>query len=239
MSEQERADLLAHEIDRLLAGERVDSDDPLLGMVRKLAQLPVQPSDLATARFESQLHQWFGSPAARPLRIAHPQPIIAAVLVAALVAITISVLILPNHLISGPRSVPLTPTPLPTVTPTSTITPTASPDATATAFATAHSTPVFSLIIISGSIDSIQRAVIFVLGQAISLDKVPTNLCVGDVVRIEADADLNNVLHADHSAITVVTSACTNPPPAPQRNQSSGGSGGAAGKNHTGDEEHH
>ncbi len=61
MNEQERADLLSQEIDRLLDGTSVSGDDPLLQIASQLRQLPLQPSAKATQTFEKQIDQWFGA----------------------------------------------------------------------------------------------------------------------------------------------------------------------------------
>ena len=231
MSEQERADLLAHEIDRLLAGERVDGTDPLLDVARNLAGLPLRPGAVAAARFEGQLQQWFGSPVARGPRTLRTQVVlIAVVVIAVLIGIAVGLLFLPNR-----QNIQATATP--TITATATVTPTASATVTPTAIATANATPNFSRIIISGTVDSIQGATILVVGQSILLDRIPSGLCVGDVVNIEADEDQNNVIHAYHNAVTVVSSACSNPPPAPQQNPPRGGSGGSGSGN--GGDDHH
>jgi hypothetical protein len=70
-NEQERADRLSREIDRLLDGETVSGDDPLLEVASRLSQLPLQSGSRAADAFEAQVTAWFGAPAAQP---AAPKP---------------------------------------------------------------------------------------------------------------------------------------------------------------------
>jgi hypothetical protein len=114
MSNQERADQLAREIDRLLAGERAAEGDPLLGVASLLAANSpnsLQPSVQAVARFEQQLDRWFG-PASPPT----PRPLPIPAILITLIVIVILILIV--ALIVGNIPAPLPPTIAPTIAPT-------------------------------------------------------------------------------------------------------------------------
>ncbi|MHB8628948.1 MAG: hypothetical protein ACYDBJ_12975 [Aggregatilineales bacterium] len=141
-----------------------------------------------------------------------------------------------------------TPTETPTVTPTSTFseTNTTVPTATNTAPLTATLTisatetaadtitstpadlPVFAQVIISGTIDGIQGAIITIFGQAIHIQGGVAGLCVGDWVSLKANLLPSELLQVDRSAITVVTSACvaTRVPPLPPTSSNPGNGGG-------------
>ena len=66
MNEQERADLLSEQIDRMLQGEPLDAlsdaDDvsSLLDLVQPLAEATFQPSTANQATFQNQLQNWNG-----------------------------------------------------------------------------------------------------------------------------------------------------------------------------------
>jgi hypothetical protein len=85
MNEQERADQLARQIDRLIAQGSAPETDPLLETANLLAGESLQPSARSVVRLERQLGQWFGaSPAAYPLhraRVRLPLRIAAVVLI--------------------------------------------------------------------------------------------------------------------------------------------------------------
>ncbi len=138
MTEQVRADRLAQEFERLMTGQGITGDDPLLDVARKLAQAPVQPGAGAQQRFEQQLAQWFGAPAGPP-----PAPPSASPLpVAIIAAITIGAAALLIGTALGGSGIQATPAMVSTMTITQTSTPTASvtPTGTATPTATATAT---------------------------------------------------------------------------------------------------
>jgi hypothetical protein len=73
LTEQQRADQLAEALDRLFAGEAVESmvkDESLRGVVQLLAGDAIQPTTGAVARLDQQLGQWFGPESAPPPRLA-------------------------------------------------------------------------------------------------------------------------------------------------------------------------
>jgi hypothetical protein len=57
--EQQRADAFSRNLDALLSGASLPTDDPLLDIARLLTSDAVQPGAAATARFEQQLSEWF------------------------------------------------------------------------------------------------------------------------------------------------------------------------------------
>lgn len=164
MTDQERADQLAQALDKLLAGQAPELDDPLLNIARSLVTAPVQPSAQAVARFEQQLAGWFGrpTPTPRPNRI--PWLLGTAILVVIAVIIVIVIITRPP-VISPPTFTPThtatvtttgtgtstgTSTTIPTITPTTTptilvsatvsLTDTPTPDPTAMITATITAT---------------------------------------------------------------------------------------------------
>lgn len=106
MTEQERADQLAYQIDRLLAGEPLPENVPLLTLADELTRTAAQPSPESMVRFEQQLDRWFRSP--RPLvRRIPPLTAVAAALAAVVVIVVAAV---------GVRLITSVPTPTPTIT---------------------------------------------------------------------------------------------------------------------------
>ncbi len=213
MSEQDRADQLARDIERLIAGEHVPGHDPLLEVAASLARLPMQPGPQAVARFEQRLDQWFGTPSAPPVARHVPGPVIIGTLVT--VGVVILALLVGRPILVPPAPTPTalptgTPTASPTLTPTATGTPTITP--TDTAPAASPTPPSFSRIIINGQVDSIQNGIVVILGQQIRIDGSIGKLCAGDLVRVEVSVDADGTYHASRDAITVESSACT---PAP------------------------
>jgi Domain of unknown function (DUF5666) len=221
MSEQEHADRLAQDIERLMAGQPVPGGDPLLDLARDMAAAPIAPRPQAVARFDQQVNQWFARPAApAPRHVPAPAPVGVALAVIVMAAIVAIVLVVGP--IIAPPTPTSTPTPTLTLTPTATNTPTGTPTATPTEIA-APTTPVFSRIVVSGRIDSIQGSVLVILGQPIRIDGSTAGLCVGDIVRVEASVAADSTYYAPRSALTVQTSACMAMPAQPPSGGSSGG----------------
>jgi hypothetical protein len=259
MSEQERADALARDLERLMAGELLPEGDPLLEVASALSRLPLQPSEQATLRFEQRLGGWFGKPALPPRRRI-PLPVMVAGAVIAAIVVGLLLVILSNR----PVSVP-TPTAMPTAVPPQiiipAITPTSSPSlspspaptstaVTATATyqtatsATLSATPPtqtitpqpFSRVVVAGPIESLQGGTIVILGQSIQVTGSLPRMCVGDLVRIEVNVSADGSFHADRSGIVVETNACSSGPAAGGQG-SSGGSGSGDGRRN--DDDHH
>src|SRR5258708_38386056 len=59
VSEQDRADHLSGEIDRIMSGQKPEGSDPLVDLARPLASPQFKPSLSAQARFNRQGDQWF------------------------------------------------------------------------------------------------------------------------------------------------------------------------------------
>jgi hypothetical protein len=229
MSEQERADRLAQDIERLMTGQPVPGGDPLIDLAKGMAAAPIHPGPQAAARFEQQLNQWFARPAApAPRHAPAPAPVGIALAVLVMAAIVVALLVV------GPIIAPPTPTSTPTATSTPTVTPTRTPTATPTGIPTPTS-PAFSRVIISGRIDNIQGSVVVVLGQSIRIDGGTGGLCVGDIVRVEVSVASDGAYYAPRSALTVQTSACTPVPAPPSSGGGSTGGGGDGGDHHHGD----
>jgi hypothetical protein len=253
MSNQERADQLARELDRLLAGERAAEGDPLLEIANRLAgNAPdsPQPSAQAVARFEQQLERWFGpSSPPTPLR----RPIIPAIVIILVVAVIV-ILVVVSILGSAPVPLPLTPTTTVTATTAPTSQPTFSPivppilpptqpPSTASPSTTiAHTliptvptatTIPYVRVVVEGSVQSVdtQTNVIVVRGQTIRLhadDPLRLRIKVGNWVRITGNLtrDGERVI-----IIAVVTVIMDTPAPvnAPGSSGGQGGQGGSGG----------
>ncbi len=224
MSEQERANRLAQDIERLMAGEPVSGDDALFALAKVLGNGPVQPRPQASAQFERQLNQWFGAPP-RPLPRHAPAPVLTAAISLALLAVLITGLLVVGPLVA-PRPTS-TPTPAPTDTPTHaspTPTRTGTPTNTPTPEPTETPTPLtYSRVIVSGRIDSIQGNIIVVLGQSIRIEGSMSRLCVGDLIRVDVSIGPDGAYTATRDALTVETSACPPAPIAPTAPPASGG----------------
>jgi hypothetical protein len=230
MSEQERADHLAREIDRLMAGERITGSDPLLEVASFLANILLLPSAQARARFEARLDQWFkpstpSTPVARPF----PQSMVVVVVMIAiiLIAIILGTAISNRIAVMSPTATPaasstaatsptsplnpsatITPTRGSSVAPLTQLTSTLSPTPSFTS-ATAILTPVsFSRLIISGPVERIQGTVLIVFGQSIQIEGSIVGLCVGDILRIEAVGRADGTFVANRTAVTIEASAC-------------------------------
>jgi hypothetical protein len=235
MSEEQRAEQLALEIDRLMAGEAPASTDPILDVASLLAKTPVTPGPAAVARFEQQMQNWFpqaGPSGLQAPRMPRPLGIPAPVILAAIVGIASVVIILALLLSSrgntGNNNGGPTPGALPSK---NSIMATQVATSVATMAATTGAMPTFARIIINGRIDNLRDATIVVFGQTIQITGT-IKLCAGDTVKIEAVVGEDGTLKADATSITVSSSACPTKiplaPPAP----SSGGSGGNNGGSH-------
>jgi hypothetical protein len=227
VNEQERADRLAQDIERLMAGEPVAGGNPLLDLAKTLGQAPVQPGPQAVARFEQQLGQWFGTPTA-PVPHHAPVPILTTA-----VAVAVIVVAVVGLLVFGPLITP-TATPTPTQSPTST--PTSTPTDTPTPAApTLTPTPLsFSRIVVSGQIESIQGNTIVVLGQPIRIDGSLGRWCAGDLVRVEVSVGEDGTYSASRDAVTVETSACQIAPTVRAQPPPPGSGGGGSDHHHDG-----
>lgn len=139
LSEQERADELSEAIDQLMAGQRPNSDDPLLDVARQLASVQYKPSRAAQARFSRQVEDWFALGQRKP-RLT----LLQIALTAGAVAIVLFVAIYSGirNQVSAPQPtlIPL-PTSTATATSTRTETPTVTPTITESATPTATLTP--------------------------------------------------------------------------------------------------
>jgi len=262
VSEQERADALARDLERLLAGERLPEGDPLLEVASALSRLPLQPGEQATLRFEQRLDEWFGKPAPPPRQRIPLPALVVGTVIAAIVIGLLLLAILSNR----PVSVP-TPTVMPTAVPPQTTIPTVptitlrplpslspSPSPTSTAVtatatyqtatsATPSATPPaqtitpqpFSRVVVAGPIESLQDSIVVILGQSIQVTGNLPRMCVGDLVRIEVNVSADGSFHADRSSIVVETSACS-PGQVTAGPGRSGGSGSGDGRR---DDDHH
>jgi hypothetical protein len=258
MSEQERADALARDLERLLAGERLPEGDPLLEVASALSRLPLQPGEQATLRFEQRLDEWFGKPALPP-RQHLPLPVLVVGAVIAAIVVGLLLVILSNRSVTVP-----TPTVMPTAVPPQTTIPTItltplpslspSPSSMSTAVtatatyqtatsATPSATPPaqtitpqpFRRVVVAGPIESLQGGTIVILGQSIQVTGSLPRMCVGDLVRIEVNVSADGSFFTDRSGIVVETSACSSG----QVTAGPGSSGGSGSGDGRRDDDHH
>jgi hypothetical protein len=202
VNEQDRAEQFAADLDRLLAGEYVGAPADVLQTAQVIANLPVEPSPQAVARFEQKLDSWFGKPTSQPIR---PRRIPLQIGLGVLIAI---VLVIVVYILLRERTSEL-PAVTPTVTPSFTQTP------TETLTETLTETPIsYSTIVIDGSLDSVQGDSIVVLGQAIHVTGNLTGLCTGDSVHLKVSIAPDGTYHVERANIQVQVSACK-PTPAP------------------------
>ncbi len=142
MSEQERADHLSEEIDRIMSGQKPEGSDPLVDLARQLASPQFKPSLSAQARFNRQVDQWFAKKN-RAVPWFFQLRIVWAMLAIVLLALALRSAV---NLASKPPATlvtqiaPLTPTQWPTETSTNTPTLTATPTNTLTSTPTKNPT---------------------------------------------------------------------------------------------------
>jgi len=216
VSEQERAESFARELDRLLAGERTPEGDALLQLADLLRNQAGVPSPAAVVRFEAQVNAWFPSAPAVDRTLPRPAWIAGG-------AVIVVVVILLLWTAIGHPPVPPTPTMTPSATNTGTRT--ATPTSTATSTATETDTPtgtpsavptfVYTRIIVSGQIDRLEGHQITVDGQLIVVDDDISGLCAGATVRIEVMLHPDGSYHTVRSATEVQAGDCRVPPPPP------------------------
>jgi uncharacterized protein DUF5666 len=234
VSEQERADRLAQDIERLMAGEPVQGGDPLLDLAKTLGQTPLRPSAQAYAQFERQLDQWFRAPSAPAVPRHAPAPILTVG-----VGVVVLAVIVAGIFVIGPLVAPTptyTPTPTQTASPMPTSTPTTRPTDTPAAPTSSPTPLTFSRVVVSGRIESIQGNTIVVLGQPIQIDGSLGRLCVGDLVRAEVSVGADGTYSASRDAVTVEASACAPLPTVRAQSPTAAPSGGQPDHHHGGDD---
>ncbi len=147
MSEQERADHLSEEIDRIMSGQKPEGSDPLVDLARQLASPQFKPSLSAQARFNRQVDQWFAKKnRAVPwfFQLRTVWAMLAIVLLALAVRGAVNLASKPPATLVtqiAPLTPTLTATPTNTLTSTPTKNPTGTPSKTATSTSTPTSTP--------------------------------------------------------------------------------------------------